>query len=45
MHRLYILSGFVICILFAYATMIGWRVIDFEGISSNKPKGSSVYHK
>jgi hypothetical protein len=45
MVRLYILSGIVICGLFAYASQIGWSVIDFEHVSSKKVQGAGVYHK
>ncbi len=45
MKLAYIASGAAICLLFAVASMSGWRVIDFDGITSNKPKGASIYHK
>jgi hypothetical protein len=46
MVRFYLIVGILLCALFVYAGMTGWKVVDPFGVGSARPTGpGGHYHK
>ncbi len=48
--NLYLIGGLVLCGLFAYASSIGWDIVNFNPVSKNGGPSaggvySGIYHK
>jgi hypothetical protein len=45
MIRFYVISSAAICLIFIYASLTGWNIIDLDSSSRSKPTGAGHYHK
>jgi hypothetical protein len=46
MYKAYLVSGTIICILFIFATLRGWKIIDPAAVAASRPVGGAhYYHK
>ncbi len=45
MKKVFIIYGTLICLVFLYATRIGWTVADSLASGKWGPQGHSAYHK
>lgn len=45
MVKIYIATGSLLCVIYAYACSTGWGIFDFAALAHTRPRGASLYHK
>jgi uncharacterized membrane protein len=45
LRTFFLISGTAACLLFGYASMIGWNIMDFNNYGRMGPHAPNVYHK